>query len=157
MLSLTVGLPEIDVAAGDVVVAEGEVGGSLWILVSGRLAVSRGGIDVNAVVHPGSVIGEVAVLLGGGYSATVTAVEPTRLRYAADGAALLDEHAALAHLVAVGLAERLAFVTTYLSDLQHQYADTPGLAMVGDVLRRLGERTGPRAEPGSMRDPDPPY
>ena len=60
-------------------------------------------------------------------------------------------------LVAVGLAERLDFVTSYLSDLKHQYGDAPGLAMVSDVLKQLALRQAPLARPGSARDPDPDY
>jgi len=59
--------------------------------------------------------------------------------------------------VAVELAERLNFVTTYLADLKHQYGDAPGLAMVSDVLAHLGQRKQPVARPGSARDPDPEY
>ncbi len=59
--------------------------------------------------------------------------------------------------MAVGLAERLNFVTTYLADLKHQYGDAPGLAMVADVLGQLAQRQGPTAQPGSARDPDPAY
>ena len=59
--------------------------------------------------------------------------------------------------MATGLAERLAFVTTYLADLRHQYGDAPGLAMVSGVLQELAQRQGPPARPGSLRDPDPDY
>jgi hypothetical protein len=79
------------------------------------------------------------------------------MRYAADGRALLARDPAIARLVAMGLAERLNFVTTYLSDLKQQYGDAPGLAMVPDVLRRIEQRQAPRAVPGSARDPDPQY
>ena len=59
--------------------------------------------------------------------------------------------------VAIGLAERLNVVTTYLADLKHQYGDTPGLSMVSDVRSQLGQRQAPSARPGSARDPDPEY
>ena len=61
----------------------------------------------------------------------------------------------MTRLVAIGLAERLNLVTTYLADLKHQYGDAPGIAMVGEVLARLAERQAPPARPGSARDPDP--
>ena len=64
---------------------------------------------------------------------------------------------AITKLVAIGLAERLSFVTTYLADLTQQYADVPGLSMVSDVLSRLEQHAGPVASPGSARDPDPEY
>jgi hypothetical protein len=78
----------------------------------------------------------------------------------APGEAIVEEGGASAGiwvLVAVGLAERLNFVTTYLADRNHQYSDAPGLSMVSDVLTRLAQRTGPVARPGSAREPDPAY
>jgi hypothetical protein len=59
--------------------------------------------------------------------------------------------------VAIGLAERLNFVTTYLADLKQQYGDAPGLSMVNDVLARLAQGQTPSARPGSARDPNPEY
>jgi CRP/FNR family transcriptional regulator, cyclic AMP receptor protein len=153
-LALTAHLPEIDLAPGDVVVREGGTSSSLWILVSGQLRVRKGDIAVNTIDHPGAVIGEMSLLLGTRHSATVEATQPTRLRFAANGSALLDGDPAFARLVATGLAERLAYVTTYLADLTHQYGDEPGLSMVATVLTQLENRTAPKAVPGSARDPD---
>ena len=76
---------------------------------------------------------------------------------ARDGKAFLGEDPELLRSVAVGLAERLNFVTTYLADLKDQYGDAPGLAMVSDVLGRLASHQQPAARPGSARDPDPEY
>lgn len=153
LLELCTHLPERHAAAGDDIVREGEAGGAIWVLVSGALEVRRGGIVVNTVTRPGAVIGEVSVLLGLPYGATVRATLPSVLRHAADGMALLDHHPAITRHVAAGLAERLNFVTSYLVDLRQQYGDAPGLAMVADVLRDLSERQAPRARPGSRRDP----
>jgi len=99
----------------------------------------------------------VSALLGSAYSATVEATERSVLHHAADGQALLNSHPAITRLVAMGLAERLNFVTTYLADLKSQYGDAPGLTMVSAVLRELSERQGERARPGSARDPNPEY
>ena len=63
----------------------------------------------------------------------------------------------ITRLVAVGLAERLNFVTTYLADLKHQYGDAPGLSMVPEVLNQLAQRPAPMLRSGSARDPDPVY
>jgi CRP/FNR family transcriptional regulator, cyclic AMP receptor protein len=156
-LALTAHLPEVDLAPGDVVVREGGTSSSLWILVSGQLRVRKGDITVNTIDHPGAVIGEMSLLLGTRHSATVEATQPTRLRFAANGNALLDGDPAFARLVATGLAERLAYVTTYLADLTHQYGDVPGLSMVATVLTQLENRTTPKAVPGSTRDRDPDY
>lgn len=136
---------------------EGERGDGLWILVSGALEVAKGDIVVNRVDRPGAVIGEISLLLDAPYTATVTACEPSVVRYAADGHALLLDDPVVTRLVAVGLAERLDFVTTYLADLKHQYGDAPGLTMVSHVLNELAHHQGAPVRPGSARDPDPEY
>ena len=136
---------------------EGGTSSSLWILVSGALRVVKGDVAVNTIVEPGAVIGEMSLLLGVRHSATVEATQPSRLRFAANGHALLDGNPEFTKLVAVGLAERLAYVTTYLADVTRQYGDTPGLEMVSSVLNELEQRKGPRAESGSMREPNPEY
>ena len=157
LVDLVAHLPEIDVAPGDVVCHEGDQSGAIWVLVSGTLSVTKAGVAVNRIDRPGAIIGEIAVLLGTGNTASVVAETPSRLRVAHDGAALLRSQPELATHVATGLAERLNFVTTYLADLKHQYGAAPGLAMVSDVLGELATRQGPPAVPGSRRDPDPEY
>ena len=126
MLSLSAHLPQRSFAAGDVVVAEGGPAGALWVLVSGRLQVTKGGVPINTVTRPGALVGEIALLLDAVTSATVTATEPSVMRHAEDGGALLASDPGITRLVAIGLAERLNAVTTYLADLKHQYGDAPG-------------------------------
>lgn len=157
LLEHTATLPEVTLDVGEALVREGERGDSLWILVSGRLEVARHGVVVNVVDEPGSAIGEISLLLDTTYSTTVTASEPTVVRHARDGRALLLGDPVVVRMVAVGLAERLAFVTTYLADLKNQYGDAPGVAMVSDVLSHLAHHHVPPAKPGSARDPDPDY
>jgi CRP/FNR family transcriptional regulator, cyclic AMP receptor protein len=157
MLVLAAHLPEITATAGEVLCTEGERSGAIWVLVSGTLVVTRNGHQVNVETRPGAVIGEMAVMLDKGASATVTCQTPAVLRYAADGSAFLRSDPEVGAHVATGLARRLDMLTTYLADLKHQYGDEPGLAMVSDVLRRLASREGPPAQSGSARDPDPEY
>ena len=157
MLALTAHLPEVTLAAGETVVREGGAAGGIWILVSGALVVRKGDATVNTITHQGSLVGEMSVLLGVDHSATVEAIEPSVFRFAADGRALLESDPAITTLVAIALAERLMFVTTYLADLTNQYGDAPGLSMISDVLGKLAQPRGPLASPGSARDPDPAY
>lgn len=157
LLQRSAGLPEIRLAPGDTVVREGESGEGLWILVSGTLQISKAGIAINTINRPGAAIGEISLLLDSPYSATVVASEPSIVRYAADGRAFLMSDPAITRLIAVGLAERLNFVTTYLADLKNQYGDSPGLAMVSEVLGQLAHRQGRPARPGSAREPNPDY
>jgi len=157
LLQRTAGLPEIRLATGDTVVREGDTGEGLWILVSGTLMISKAGMPINSVSRPGAAIGEISLLLDSPYSATVTASAPSIVRYAANGRAFLMSDPAIIRLIAAGLAERLNFVTTYLVDLKNQYGDSPGLAMVSEVLGQLAHRQGPPSRPGSAREPNPDY
>jgi CRP-like cAMP-binding protein len=157
MLALSASLPAVEFAPGDIVVPEGGSSGALWILVSGALQVRKGTVVVNTVTRPGALVGEIALLLDVANGATVEAIEPSVLRHAEDGRALLASDPTISRLVAIGLAERLNFVTTYLADLKQQYGDAPGLSMVNDVLAQLAQRQAPSARPGSARDPDPEY
>jgi len=155
MLKLCAHLPEVEFGPGEAVVHEGRQSGGIWVLVSGSLEILKGAMVVNTVNQPGATVGEISVLLGSAHGATVRTTQRSVLRHAVDGRALLARDPAISRLVAMGLAERLNFVTTYLFDLKHQYGDAPGLAMVSDVLQQLTQRQGPTARPGSARDPDP--
>jgi CRP/FNR family transcriptional regulator, cyclic AMP receptor protein len=152
-LALTEHLPEVSLEAGDVVVREGGTSSSIWILVSGALRVVKGDVTVNTIEHPGAVIGDMSLLLGNRHSATVEATQPTKLRFAANGNALLEGDPAFTKLVATGLAERLAYVTTYLADLTRQSDDAPGLSIVSSVLTEFEHRQAPPAQTGSLREP----
>jgi len=156
LLDLCQELPFIEVEPGAIVVREGEVGGSVFVLESGALRVRKGETLVNSIDKPGAIVGEISVLLGSPYSATVEAIAPSRLRYAEDGASFLQDPEIL-RLIAVGLAERLNYVTAYLADLKQQYVDAPGLSMVGSVLAKLAQRQQAPVQGGSAREPDPEY
>jgi CRP/FNR family cyclic AMP-dependent transcriptional regulator len=155
LLSLTAHLPEITLEPGDTLVAEGGTGGALWVLLEGELEVSKGAVQVSTISAPGSLVGEISVLLDVPYTATVRALVASKLRVAADGRALLDMDPQVARLVAMGLASRLNVVTHYFADLKRQYGDAPGLSMVGDVLAQLAQRQAMPVRSGSLRDSMP--
>ena len=56
MLALSTSLPEISFAPGEIVIREGGSAGGLWILVSGALKVSKGGVVVNSITRPGALV-----------------------------------------------------------------------------------------------------
>jgi CRP-like cAMP-binding protein len=157
MIRLSMHLPLVEVQTGDEVVSQGGPSGGVWVLLSGALQVFKGDVAVNTITKPGAIIGEMSVLLGTDHGATVVATQPSTLRYADDGHAFLFGDAEITKLIAVGLAERLNFVSTYLADLKEQYGDASGLSMVSEVLAHLAERQVVTARPGSARDPNPDY
>jgi CRP/FNR family transcriptional regulator, cyclic AMP receptor protein len=151
LLQLSSHLPEVEIDSGDQIVREGERTGAIWILVSGELRVRRGTTVIDWIDQPGAVIGEMAVLLDTAATASVEATEPSRLRYAAIGEEFLTDPM-VTRLVAVGLADRLNLVTTYLVDLQDQYGDAPEMDMVREMLKRLLDRQIRTSAPSSVQD-----
>lgn len=73
---------EQSLAPGDVLMAEGEPGDALYLVLEGDLAVTKqasSGERALATVGPGAVQGEIAVLGGGPRLATVRALTPARV------------------------------------------------------------------------------
>ena len=64
---------EVEVAAGETVVEQGEYGHACYIVMEGRATATRDGESIGSV-GPGEAIGELAVIQPGPRTATVTAV-----------------------------------------------------------------------------------
>ena len=69
---------EVDVPAERCLMAQGDRGSEMFVVVSGQLRVERDGQRLNTL-GPGDFFGEIALLDGGPRTATVTADEPSRL------------------------------------------------------------------------------
>jgi len=156
ILSFCQGLPEKSFEPGDVLLAEGEREGLLYILIEGEVEVLKGNFQVNTISEPGAIFGEISVLLDSPHTATVRALAPTRMYVAEQATTFLQSHTDLACQVARLLARRLHGVTTYLADLKRQFEDhTDHLGMVDEVLEALVHQQDEEFSPGSERDPDP--
>ena len=157
LLALSEGLPSREVEAGGVLVREGERSGALYVLERGALTVARAGVTIAVISAPGSLVGEVAVLVEGNHSATVTATIPSAVRVAEDGEAFLRSSPEITLLVAKEVAHRMQGLVAYVAELKVQYDDGPGLEVMDEILARLsvwrtealeargGEGTGPPA------------
>jgi CRP-like cAMP-binding protein len=135
--------PIRDLASGDTLVAEGASGGDLHVLLSGALSVERGGVTLATLTLPGTLVGEMSVLLGTPASATVRAAGPARVRTIANAAAVLEADPRLAMRVAATVARRLDATSALLVELSHQHADKPSeqtlLSRIMGALHVMGD------------------
>ena len=147
-------LPIEQLRHGTTLVKEGQTTGRVYVLVEGRVEVLRGTTQVTVLLEPGSLIGEMSILLGVPHTATARALDDIRVHVINEAAAFFSAHPALSWLVARLLANRLNAATTYLVDLTHQFAGSGDhLEMVGEVLETLIHQQERDFLPGSDRDP----
>ncbi len=161
VLQLCTGLPERRLNTGEILLREGDTTRrELFVLAEGALEVVKGAdVSITTIREPGAVVGEISVLLGIPFSASVRAIEPTRCFVASDGEVFLRQHPAATFAVAKLLARRLHLATTYLADIKRQYAEQDAsLAMVDQVLETFLHHTDDDdIEPGSDREREPNY
>jgi CRP-like cAMP-binding protein len=156
ILEKCAGLPEVRLAPGTVLLTEGEKSGKLYILIDGELEVSHGGIQIANISTPGSVFGEMSVLLDAPHTASVTAVRESRAFLVADVETFLRSAPQVLQHIASLLALRLQCVTGYLADLKRQYAGHGDhLGMVDEVLGTLLHQQRQEIIAGPDRGSDP--
>jgi CRP/FNR family transcriptional regulator, cyclic AMP receptor protein len=124
--------------AGGVVLTEGERLGKIFILKQGQLEVIRERTQVSHVDEPGSIFGEMSVLLDMPHSATVKALSATTMYEIPDALTFLDKRPEFSLHIATMLARRLYYTTSYLVDLQQQaQGKRQDLDLVDDILASL--------------------
>ena len=113
-------LPLYKLAPRAVMITEGGKTGKLYILKSGDLEVVREGSSVAAIAEPGSVIGDMSVLLDEPHSATVRTRGGAEVYIAENPDAFLEAHPPVARHIAKILALRLQKTTALLVDMRRQ-------------------------------------
>lgn len=146
LAALTVALPLETLAPGTQLTTEGTRSGQLYILESGRLKVTRGGVTLATIDEPGSIVGEMAVLLGTPHSATVIAETQSKVRVLNDALEALIQYPELALHIATIACARLNTTSALLVQMQSQTTDQPREnALMGRLLSALN------AQPKSNR------
>ena len=124
--------------AGSVLLTEGSQDHKLFVLIEGQVEVLRKGTQVSYVDEPGSLFGEMSVLLDMPYSATVKALSTVKAYVVDDPIGFLGSQAEIALELAALLARRLYYTTSYLVDLQQQAAGRrEDLDIVDKILAQL--------------------
>ena len=153
LLALCADLPREQVAAGDVLIAEGAPPGAMFVLVSGTVVVERDGTAFARVDFPGAVFGEMSWVLD--RPATARAAGDVVVHRVSDPARFFRERPEAALGVLRMTAARLDGLTQYLVDVKRQFAGNEDhTAMIGRILDSLVHHQAPRPRPGSARDPD---
>jgi len=154
LLAFCADMPVQELAAGDVLVAEGAPPSALWILQSGTLLVERAGVPFARIDTPGAVFGEMSVVLGRPVTATVRASSDVQVRVVEDPLSFLLHRPEATLTVLRTTAARLDGLTQYLVDVKRQFSGLAGhLGMLDELLDALVHHQGPPARPGSARDP----
>lgn len=147
-------LPIATFAPGDVLMAEGETSGRLYVLLDGALEITKGGFQINLVSDRGAILGEMSVLLDLPHTATVRAVSACSAHVSEGGEVFLRSNPEVTYLLAQMLAQRLQGVSSYLVDLKRQFEDEAShLGVVDEILESLVHEQRREFTPGSDRDP----
>lgn len=147
-------LPVIRFEPGEILLAEGETSGRLFVLVEGAVEILKGDFQINIVGDRGAILGEMSVLLGMPHMATVRAMTPCAVLVSENASDFLNARPEITYLVAQLLAQRLHGVTTYLVDLKRQFQDEGNhLGVVDEILESLVHEQRQAFTPGSDRDP----
>jgi CRP/FNR family cyclic AMP-dependent transcriptional regulator len=124
--------------SGSVLISEGGEEHKLFVLIEGQVEVLRRDTQVSYIDEPGSLFGEMSVLLDMPYSATVKALSPVKAYVIDDPLAFLGSQSEIALELAALLARRLYYTTSYLVDLQQQAAGRrEDLDLVDKILAQL--------------------
>jgi len=145
VLALLEGMPIVTFKSGEALLGEGARDSKLYVLIEGEVEVIRRDTQVSHVDEPGSIFGEMAVLLDQPHSATVQALSTVKAYEVKDAIKFLEAHPELSLVLATLLARRLYYTTSYLVDLQQQaQGQRQDLDLVDKILSTLTER--PRAK-----------
>jgi len=124
--------------SGAILLEEGAEDHKLFVLIEGQVEVLRKGTQVSYIDEPGSLFGEMSVLLDMPYSASVKALSTVKAYVIDDPIGFLGSQAEIALELAALLARRLYYTTSYLVDLQQQAAGRrEDLDLVDKILAQL--------------------
>ena len=152
LLTLAASHPARTYVAGEILIGQGYQGGDLFILESGQLAVERDSVRIATIATPGSLIGEMSVVLGTANSATVQAEKPTTVRVIRDARQYLKTDPELTFRIAWLMANRLDATSAYLVQLTKDHAGRPEGGLLGRILSSLNSSDEKRYTPVNRGD-----
>jgi len=117
------GLEETPFQSGHDVLRQGERKRHLYVLASGSVEILKNGQRLCEISEPGSIFGELSVLLKTFHFATVRTLETSSFYIIDDGEIFLSENPAVGVHIARVLASRLAKLDSYFADLKREFKE----------------------------------
>ena len=131
-------MPVVTHRAREVVLTAGSKTGELLFLRSGAVEVVKDGMQIASVSAPGSVFGELAVLLDQPHTADVRALEQSEF-YVANAQATLAVNPTVALYVAAILARRLDAANRCFSQVKRQLKAGEPPSVIGKAVEKVEE------------------
>ncbi len=128
--------------AGAVLIAEGGKLNTMFVLRSGELEVSRDGVVVTVIRQPGTIFGEMSVLLDAPHSATVRAVTAVEVYVIPDALRVLEQRPHLLLQIARLLAKRVSNTTATLVAVERSAAEMHHLVLPEEAAEQVGAPHG---------------
>ena len=129
-------LPLVTYQPGETVIVGGSKTGRLLILKKGTVAVVKEDTEIAKVAEPGSVFGELSVLLDQPHTADVCALETSQF-HIANATTLLEQNPAAVLYVATVLAHRLDGANHALVQLKHQLQSGEPHSVVAKTVSQM--------------------
>jgi len=101
-------MPTRKLRPGDYLIEQGGAPGAVYVMVSGRVEIERDGEPICAYREPGSMFGEIAVLMRQPNAVSVRATDPTEMTVIEDFEKLFQGNTQYSYKLAQSLAGRLA-------------------------------------------------
>ena len=131
-------LPISTYEPGEMVIGAGATTGQLLLLRQGVVEVVREGTQIARISEPGSVFGELAVLLGKPHTADVRALERSEF-HVADAATLLVSNPAATLYIAAILASRLDAANGALIEIKRQLETGKPRVAIAQTVDRIAD------------------
>ena len=131
-------LPVVTHRAREVVLTAGSKTGELLFLRSGAVEIVKDGMQIGSVSEPGSVFGELAVLLDQPHTADVRTLEQSEF-YVANAQAMLAGNPTVALFVSAILARRLDAANRSLIEVKGQVQAGEPLSVIGKTVEKVEE------------------
>jgi CRP/FNR family transcriptional regulator, cyclic AMP receptor protein len=130
------GLSVVKFQPGENVLTAGSATGRLLVLRSGAVEVIKDGVQIAKVSAPGSVFGELAVLLDQAHTADVRALEQSEF-HVANAETLLAYDPTVALYVAAVLARRLDSANRALIEVKRQLRTGEPRSVIGKTVEKV--------------------